>query len=121
MTESLRTIATDAPGTFQVVSADLTYASNPGKGSFACCCAPVASGAPNATGTRTTAATTRAVLTVQSYGTRGDGMRCMPNLYTETAFHIIDSERLSRNLARPCVARQRLPYWLSARNARASV
>jgi hypothetical protein len=31
MIESLRTIATAAPGTFHVVRAEFTYASNPGK------------------------------------------------------------------------------------------
>src|SRR5678815_6140879 len=36
MIESLRTIATAAPGTFHVVRAEFTYASNPGNGSFCC-------------------------------------------------------------------------------------
>jgi hypothetical protein len=41
MTESLRMIATAAPGTFHVVSVDFTYASKPANGSF--CCAPIGS------------------------------------------------------------------------------
>src|SRR5690242_2348224 len=36
MSESLRMIATAAPGTFQVPRAAFTYASNPGNGSFCC-------------------------------------------------------------------------------------
>src|SRR3954465_15765770 len=37
MTESLRTMATDAPGTFHVASAARTYASKPRYGSRCCC------------------------------------------------------------------------------------
>src|SRR4051812_35891892 len=36
MIESLRTIATAAPGTFHVVRAEFTYASKPANGSFCC-------------------------------------------------------------------------------------
>src|SRR6476469_3203989 len=41
MIESLRTIATAAPGTFHVVRVAFTYASKPGNGSF--CCARIGS------------------------------------------------------------------------------
>src|SRR5687767_9222914 len=39
MRESLRMMATDAPGTFQAASAAFTYASNPGNGSRCGVCA----------------------------------------------------------------------------------